>query len=430
MGILGDNVKDMYNKAKTFKVLRGVDESLDLMLKSLQIVDLDRSEISVSESLHCFCAEQALSNQDSPPYNRSAVDGYAVISDDILSSSTTNPTTLEVIQEISAESSREIIKPLSNGEASIVYTGSPLPKNSDSVVMVEDTKVEGSSVIVYKPVSPWQNISRKGEDFEKGSVVVEKGILIRPWHLAALLSAGKVKVKVFRRLRVGVLSTGSELKGSLSPSDDGVIDTTKPLILSLIREEFCDPVDLGTAPDNVGIIESKIRQALSKVDLIITTGGTSVGATDLVREAITRLDNSTVLFHGVRMRPGRPTGLAAVQGKAIFMLSGYPVAAFTGFEVFVKSAIHLIRGSKSLPSPMIGAYLSRRLAKPVGVKAFVRVNVKKGSDGKHYVEPLRLTGSGLLSTLTRGNGLLIMEEGLEGYDEGENVDVMLFQPIG
>jgi len=430
VGILGDNVKDMYNKAKTFKVLRGVDESLDLMLKSLRIIDLDRSEISVSESLHCFCAEQALSNHDSPPYNRSAVDGYAVISDDILSSSTTNPTTLEVIQEISAESSREIIKPLSNGEASIVYTGSPLPKNSDSVVMVEDTKVEGSSVIVYKPVSPWQNISRKGEDFEKGSVVVEKGILIRPWHLAALLSAGKVKVKVFRRLRVGVLSTGSELKGSLSPSDDGVIDTTKPLILSLIREEFCDPVDLGTAPDNVGIIESKIRQALSKVDLIITTGGTSVGATDLVREAITRLDNSTVLFHGVRMRPGRPTGLAAVQGKAIFMLSGYPVAAFTGFEVFVKSAIHLIRGSKSLPSPMIGAYLSRRLAKPVGVKAFVRVNVKKGSDGKHYVEPLRLTGSGLLSTLTRGNGLLIMEEGLEGYDEGENVDVMLFQPIG
>jgi len=428
--ILGDNIENMYNKAKIFKVLRGVDDSVDLMLKSLKRVDLDRLEISVSDSLHYFCAEQVLSKYDSPPYDRSAVDGYAVISNDILSSSTTNPTTLEVIQEISADTSREEIKPLSNGEASIVYTGSPLPKNSDSVVMVEDTKGEGSSVLVYKPISPWQNVSRKGEDFEKGAVIVRKGILIRPWHLAAFLLAGRDQVKVFRRLRVGVLSTGSELKDSLSSSDEGIIDTTKPLILSLIREEYCDPIDLGTAPDDRAIIESKIREAMPKVDMVITTGGTSVGASDLVHEAITRLDNSSVLFHGVRIRPGRPTGVAFVQGKAIFMLSGYPVAAFTGFEVFVKPAIHFIRGSKPLPSPFIKAYLTRRLAKPVGVKAFVRVNVRKDSDGKYYAQPLRLTGSGLLSSLTKGNGLLIIEEDLEGYDEGENVEVLLFQPIG
>jgi molybdopterin molybdotransferase len=427
--ILGNNIEDMYSKAKTFKTLKGVDESVDLILRSLKKTDLESSEILVSDSLHYFSAEEVSSKYDTPPYNRSAVDGYAVISDDILSSSTTNPTTLKMIQEIKAETSQKEIKAVFHGEASIVYTGSQLPKNTDSVVMVEDTKVEGSSVLVYKPVSPWQNVSRKGEDFGKGAVVVGKRILIRPWHLAALLSVGKSKVKVFRRLRVGVLSTGSELKASLSSSDGGVVDTTKPLILSLIREELCDPVDLGTTPDNVNIIASKLKEALTKVDLIITTGGTSVGVTDQVEEAITRLDNTTILFHGVRMRPGRPTGLASIEGKAIFMLSGYPVAAFTGFEVFVKPAIHFIRGSRQLPSPTIKAYLSRRLTKPVGVKAFVRVSVKVDSNGKYFAQPLRLTGSGLLSSLTRGNGLLIMEEGLEGYDESENVDVMLFQPI-
>ena len=418
----------MYDKVKTFKILSGVEDSLNLMFRSLQKLDLGIVEIAVSDSLNHFCAKQILSKFDSPKYDKSAVDGYAIISDDILSSSVTNPTTLRVLQEIRTDASQEKIRPLYNGEAAIVYTGSPLPINSNSVVMVEDTKIEGSSVLVYKSVSPWQNVSRKGEDFEKDAVVVEKGVLIRPWHLAALLSTGNGMVKIFKRLRVGVLSTGNELKNFAS-LNEGVIDTTKPLILSMIHEEFCEPIDLGLVGDDAEMISSKISGALSSVDVIITTGGTSVGATDLVEEAVTKIGNSSVLFHGVRMRPGRPTGLALVQGKPVFMLAGYPVAAFTGFEVFVKPAINYIRGSTPSNYPVIRASLTRRLAKPVGVKAFVRVYVKKDLKGGFYAEPMRLIGSGLLSSLTRGNGLLIMEEGLEGYDEGENVDILLFQPI-
>ncbi|MGD0328876.1 MAG: gephyrin-like molybdotransferase Glp [Nitrososphaeria archaeon] len=418
----------MYDKVRSFKSLRGVEESIDLMFKSLKKPDLGVSEIAVSDSLHHFCAVHVLSRFDSPKYDKSAVDGYAVISEDVLSSSTTNPTVLRVIQEIRIDALKEKIRPLCNGETAIVYTGSPLPANSNAVVMVEDTKLEGSSVLVYRSVPQWLNVSRRGEDFVKGSVVVEKGVLIRPWHLAALLSTGSGKIKVFRRLRVGVLSTGSELKYSTS-QNKSVIDSTKPLILSMSCEEFCEPVDLGVVEDDVEIISSKILEASSGVDAIVTTGGTSVGATDLVEEAVTKIGYSSVLFYGVRMRPGRPTGLALVQGKPVFMLSGYPVAAFTGFEVFVKPAINFLRGSKPLSYPVIKACLTRRLVKPVGVKAFVRVKVEKYYKGGFSVEPMRLTGSGLLSSLTRGNGLLIMEEGLEGYDEGESVDVLLFQPL-
>jgi molybdopterin molybdotransferase len=418
----------MYDKVRSFKSPIGVEESIGLMFKSLKKSDIGVSEIAVSDSLHHFSAVQVLSRFDSPKYDRSAVDGYAVISEDVSSSSTINPTVLRVIQEIRIDNTKEKIRPLLNGEAALVYTGSPLPANSNAVVMVEDTKLEGSSVLVYRSVPKLLNVSRRGEDFVKGSVVVEKGALIRPWHLAALLSTGSGKIKIFRRLKVGVLSTGNELKYSKSQKKK-VIDSTKPLILSMSYEELCEPVDLGVVKDDVEIIRSKISEASLGIDAIVTTGGTSVGAKDLVEEAVTKIGGSSVLFHGVRMRPGRPTGLALVQGKPVFMLSGYPVAAFTGFEVFVKPAINFLRGSKPLIYPGIKAYLTRRLVKPVGVKAFVRVKVKKYDKGGFSAEPIRLTGSGLLSSLTRGNGLLVMEEGLEGYDEGESVDVLLFQPL-
>lgn len=412
----------LFFRTELFKTLKGVDEALSLLESSVKDIILDSIEIDVKDSLHHFPVEDILAQQDVPNFDRSAVDGYAVISNDVIGSSPTNPIILKVIQTIYADTNFDELKPINHGEASIVYTGAPLPPNADAVVMFEDTKFDGVMVQVFRPVSPYQNVSRKGEDFTKGSVVVERGSMIRPWHLAALLSTGLDKIRVYRRIRVGVISTGSELTEKYKGS--GIINTTKPLLLSLISEEFCEAKDFGTVPDDREVIKEKILQALPEVDILLTTGGTSVGATDLVSDALSSINGSKIIFHGVRMRPGRPTGMALVNGKPIFMLSGYPVASFTGFEVFVKHAINLIRSSRKFDYPKVRARLSRRLAKPVGVKAFVRVKVFKV--GEEYVaEPLRLTGSGLLSTLTRGNALLVIDENVEGYDEGDVVDVQL-----
>ncbi len=419
----------MYSRIKQFKTLKGVDESLDLMYNSLESVRLGTQVVPTVASLNDFCASDVFSNFDVPCFDRSAVDGYAVISSDVVSSSVTNPTRLDIIQEVFANSRPNELKPNSYGEASVVYTGAPIPPGADAVVMVEDTKVEGSEVMVYRPVSPQQNVSKKGEDFRVGDIVLKKRTLIKPWHIAALLSTGNKNVCVYKKLRIGVLSTGSELKEYSSDSDNLIVDTTRPLILSLIKENFCEAVDLGIVSDDLGKIAFSIKEALREVDMVITTGGTSVGSSDFVKEAILSLENSSVIFHGVRMRPGRPTGLALVKGKPVFMLSGYPVAAFTGFEVFVKRALDHIRGATSSPPPTMPAILSRRLAKPVGVKAFVRVKVSKGADGVFIAEPLRLTGSGLLSTLTNGDGLVVVDEDLEGYDEGDKVNVLLLKPV-
>ncbi len=412
----------LFFRTEIFKTLKGVDEALSLIKSSVKDIVLDCIEIDVKNSLHYFPAEDILAQQDVPNFDRSAVDGYAVISNDVISSSPTNPIILKVVQKIYADTNFDKLKPINHGEASIVYTGAPLPPNADAVVMFEDTKFDGLMVQVFRPVSPYQNVSRKGEDFSKGSIVVERGALIRPWHLAALLSTGLDKIRVYRRIKVGVLSTGSELTEKYNGS--GIVNTTKPLLLSLVSEEFCEAIDFGTVPDDREAIREKILQALPEVDILLTTGGTSVGATDLVSDTILSIKGSKLIFHGVRMRPGRPTGMALVNGKPIFMLSGYPVASFTGFEVFVKHTINLLRSSRQLDYPKIRARLSRRLAKPVGVKAYVRVKVFKV--GEEYVaEPLRLTGSGLLSTLTRGNALLVIDENVEGYDEGEVVEVQL-----
>lgn len=426
---MSSNTEDMQSRIRIFKVLSGVEESLDVMFRMLPRAALDMFEVDTTESLHSFAAEDSVSRQDCPPFDRSAVDGYAVILRDVISSSITNPSELKIVQEVFASGLPSEVKPLSEGEAAVVYTGAPIPQGCDAVVMAEDAKREGSSVLIYRPAFLGQNISRRGEDFKEGDVVVEKNVLIRPWHLAALLSAGIDRLKVFRSLRVGVLSTGSELKEPKSSSEKAIVNTTKPLLMSLLLEEFCEPVDLGTFPDDVDAIKCSILGALPKVDVILTTGGTSVGVTDLVVEAVKSIEGSTLLFHGVRMRPGRPTGLALIGHRPVFMLSGYPVAAFTGFEVFVKPAIDFLRGSRSLCPPTVRGRLLRRLAKSVGVKAYVRVNVVQGADGRYVVDPLRLTGSGLLSTLTKGNGLLVIEEGLEGYDEGEEVEVRLFHPL-
>jgi len=406
-----------------FKTLKGVDEALRLVEESAKNLALEKVEVDVVSSLHQFSAEDVFSAFDVPNYDRSAVDGYAVISEDVIGSSPTNPITLNVVQKIYADTGLESLRPINHGEASIVYTGAPMPPNADAVVMFEDTKAEDSTVQVFRPVAPYQNVSRKGEDFPKGSTVLEKGTLIRPWHLAALLSTGFERVKVFRKVKVGVVSTGSELTDTWGKT--GVVNTTKPLLLSLIMEEFCEAYDFGTVPDRLEDIRERILKALPKADILLTTGGTSVGATDLVSDAISSIEESRIIFHGVRMRPGRPTGMALVKGKPVFMLSGYPVAAFTGFEVFVKRLISLLRSSKEAVYPKIVARLSRRLAKPVGVKAFVRAKVYKVGE-EYVVEPLRLTGSGLISTLTRGNALLVIDENVEGYDEGQPVEV---QPL-
>ena len=414
-------------RMKGFKRLIGVSEALEKLRKAVTHRIREVGEIELMDSLGRICAEDVKAMMDIPPYDRSAVDGYAIIAEDVFGASPMNPIKLKLVDRILAGTDPSTIPRIERGEAVEIMTGAPIPSNANAVVMAEDVKAVEGGIEVMKPVHPYQNVSRRGEDFAKGEIVIRRGVRVKPWHIGALASLNVRRLKVFRRPRISVLSTGDELielGGELKPGK--MVNSTKPMLMALLLAEGCIPLDLGIVGDDVDEIHSRILTGLRKSDGVIVTGGSSIGVRDLVPEAVKRLGE--IVFHGVRMRPGKPTGAAVSDGKPIFMLSGFPVAAAIGFEVFVRPILAYMQRCVIEPRPRIRGILTRRVVNPPSTRSYVRVKVFE-SEGKVMVEPLRLTGSGILSSLTRGNGLLIIPEELEGYDEGDSVEVELLHPI-
>ena len=412
-----------------FPKLLSVENAFETLLKNVNIKEPSVRFVELENSLGHVCGDDIKSPVDVPDFDRSAVDGYAVKAEDTFGASPTNPIQLKLIGTIHAGDNVESLPTINKGETTAILTGAPIPKGADAVVMVEHSKRENNIVEITRQVHPFQNISRKGEDFRKGDTVIKRGTVIKPWHIAALASLNISEIPVYEELRIAILSTGSEVvELGEKPEHGKVINSSKPMLKALVREAGCTPVDLGTVPDEFDIIIKKIREGIETADMMIITGGTSVGERDLVPEAVNKTGSPGVVFHGVKIRPAKPTGAGVIDGKPIFMLSGYPVSALIGFQLFVKPLIERFYGMPREIPCTLRARLSRRIANPVDSRSFVRVRVEKQGD-KYIAEPLMLTGSGLVSTLTKANALLVIPEDVEGYDEGEEVEVIMLQPI-
>jgi molybdopterin molybdotransferase len=415
-------------KMSGFPDLTTIDKALEKIKENIN-VSIEAEEVSLDKCVDRVLAEDIISPIDVPLFDRSAVEGYAVLSSDTFSASPTNPIELIVIGKSEAGSEPSQIPKISSGKAVEIFTGAPLPYGSDAVVMVEQTKRVGDKVLIYSQVAKWRNVSKQGEDFAKGKPLLLKGTRMKPWHIGALASANITKVRAYRRIRVGVLSTGSELKELGEEVRVGeVVNSSKPMLKALIKERGCVPVDLGTVEDDLNKIIEKLKIGLEVCDIVVTTGGTSLGEKDLMPDAIQQLGSPGLIVHGVAMRPAKPTGAGVVNGKPTFILSGYPVAALVGFEVFVDEVINFLYGTKPEPKPKVKGRLTKKLATQVGYRSFVRAKVILSPSG-YLVEPLRLTGSGLLSSMTKANAMIVVEENMEGFDEGDEVEAYLLQPI-
>lgn len=416
---------------KGFRTIITYSEALKLIYEKISVKDLEVEEVDLYDSLGRYAGRDIVAQFDIPPFDRSAVDGFAVKAFDTYGASENNPLELRLVGRVIAGDSIDRIPEIKRGEAVKIFTGAPLPRGADAVVMAEHAIEERDRVLILRPVAPYQNVSRRGEDFRVGETIVRRGSKIRPWHIAALAAQNITRIPVFRRLRVGVLSTGSEIVEPgerFDPESGKIINSSKPLLISLIRETGCEAIDLGTVPDNTDIIRDRILQGVDNTDLLITTGGSSVGEQDLVPEVIRDIEGSQIVFHGVRIRPGRPIGLAIVKNKPVFILSGYPVAVLVGFQFFIRPYILSLYRAREEPQPMVRGRVVRRISNPHSTRSFVRVRVTK-RDNEILVEPLAITGSGVLSTLTEANGILVIPEDLEGFDEGDYVDVYLIDNI-
>ena len=403
-----------------FKKLTNVDEALSIFLKTLGLKKLSATRVSLQSALGRVLAEDVIAKTDLPNFDRSAVDGYAIRAQDSFEASQFNPKAFALTE------SEQVRK----SEAKQIWTGNPLPKGANAVIMLEYTREAHGKLDVWKPVTPGENVSKRGEDVKKGEVALKAGTRLKSHHIGLIGAIGETEVNVVKKPKVALLSTGNELiEIGHTPGFTQVIEVNRLILSNLCLELGTEPHDLGIAKDDVGKIADKIREGLKQADVVITTGGTSVGYADLVPIAVNQIGKPGVVVHGVAMRPGMPTALAILDRKPVFALSGNPVAAMVGFEVFARPVLLRLLGIENEPRPALKAKLTRKVSSEPGRRVFLRIYAFE-REGEFFAKPIHVKGSGILSTMTKANGYVIIPENCEVLEEGEWVLVHLFDKLG
>ena len=406
-------------RLKGFQKLTPINEALRIFFHGLRIEKLRKVTVPVHQALNRVLAEDVIAEENLPRFDRSAVDGYAVRAEDTFEASQFTPKNLRIANG----------NEVGEKEAKQVWTGNSIPKGANAVMMLENSKRINDEIEAWVPVTPGENISKKGEDVSKGDVAVKAGTRLKPQHLGLIAALGITEVNVVVKPKIAVLATGNELIETGNKPEENQIFEVNRLILSVLCQELgAEPFDLGIAKDDVNEIVKKLKVGLEKANAIITTGGTSVGASDLVPAAVNSIGKPGVIVHGIAMRPAMPTALAIAHKKPIIILSGNPVAAMIGFEVFARPLICKMLGLKREFRLEIKAKITRRVSTALGRRSFVRVHVSQHGE-EFLAEPVSTLGSGVISTMTRANGYVIVPENREGLEEGEPVTVHVFDNI-
>ncbi len=404
-------------KLKGFQKLTLSDQALQTWFNALQLGKPKMEDVPLQEALHRVLVEELVAREDLPRFDKSAMDGYAVKSVDIVGASQSKAVVLQLTQ----------FDHVDTKQAKQVWTGNPIPKGADAVVMLEHTEMRGGELEVWSQLAPWTNVSKIGEDTKKGDLAIKAGTRLNPYHLGLAAALGYTMFKVVAKPKIAILVTGNELAElGTQRLPHQIYDSNKTMVAAMCHELGAQTTDLGLAKDNTDEIAEKIRSALKTSDAVITTGGTSVGGLDLVPDAVNKLGKPGVVVHGVALRPAMPTAVAVLEGKPVLILSGNPVAAVIGFEVFGRPLICKMLGmSKEEPRPIVNAVLARRITSALGRKTYVRVLVTL-KNRELLAEPVSAKGSGSISTMTQSNGYVIVPENREGVSEGETVVVQMF----
>jgi molybdopterin molybdotransferase len=405
---------------KGFQELTPVDEALQIFFAALRFKSLKTATIPLDSALNRVLAEDVVAKVDVPRFDRSAVDGYAVKAEKTFGATQFKPKLMRLTD-------RDVI---AENEAKQVWTGNCVPTNANAVVMLEGTARVKDQVQVWGPVTPGENVSKRGEDVQEREVVAEVGARLRPQHLGLIAALGVSEVEVFEKPKIAILATGNELVAlGRQLRESKVFDVNGLVLSSLCFDLGAETLDLGIARDDVGKISEKLKLGLGEADALITSGGTSVGGSDLVPDAVNKIGRPGVVVHGVAMRPAMPTALAVVDGKPVLVLPGNPVAAIVGFEVFARPLISRMLGMKRAePRFEVQARVARRIATTLGRRNFVRVRVFQ-MEGELRAEPISARGSSMISTMIKANGYVIVSEDREGLEEGELVRVQMFDHI-
>ncbi len=412
-----------------FGELMGIEEAWERFSSEFDLSPRGREVVPLELALGRVLAGDLRSPVEVPPAPRAAMDGYAVRAANTYGASRQAPVILRLEGEVRPG---EIPRRSGDGGkmgAIRIYTGAYLPEWCDAVVPVEQAEEVGGAVEVYSQVPPWANVARPGEDVERGSVVLEGGRVLGPYELGLLAQLNVDSVEVYLRPRAALICTGDEIfevGGDWVPGK--VPNSLRYLVGSWVRERGADLDYLGMVGDDPGEIAKILESAEDGHEVILTTGGTSVGRGDLIFRAVEEIGGE-VLVHGVAAMPGRPVLLARLpRGRPLIALPGYPVAAAVDLWLFVGPTLDRLRGVSGRPAPaVVEARLTRPVTTRVGMTHFVRVRLSADEGGGIWADPVRVSGSGILSSLTAADAVVVVPGDVEGLPAGSTVDALLLR---
>jgi putative molybdopterin biosynthesis protein len=411
----------MFRKLLT---LEEAKKTIDDNFKSAQIGDED---VALLEAYNRVLKTDVVSSLDIPPFNRSTVDGYAVKAEDTFGADENQPVTLNLSGMINVGEQPKIV--LGKGEAFEIVTGAPLPEGADAVIMLEDTERTNEQLQIFTPATSDMNIMKKGSDIKNGEIVLHAGQVLGASEIGVLAALGLTKARCSKPPIVAVLSTGGEVTEPGKPLPIGKIYDINAFSLSTaVIESGAKPVYYGVVPDDKVALTKALTSALTSADVVITSGGVSVGPRDYTQQIVDSLGKPGLVVYGIAVKPGKPTSVAFAKNKPIFSLPGHPAAALLMFYLIARPVIQRFSGRAPTDIRSIRAYAGARMFSAKGRRTFVMVQLVLDTEKMRLVaEPVEGGASGAITTLAEADGFVEVSENQQFVDKDEEVLVKLFK---
>jgi molybdopterin molybdotransferase len=385
---------------------------------------LGTESVTLPEAVGRVLGEDVVSQENLPDFVRSTMDGFAVRAASTFGASEANPAYLTVNGSVQmGETPSFSVEP---GEATRISTGGALPTGADSVVIIEHTEaIDETTIEVYKTVAPGQHVVQIGEDFSAGTRILNRGQLLRPQDIGIMAAFGKESLSVYKRARVGIISTGDEVVSILETPGPGKIrDINSYTLSAMVSEAGGIPRRYGIVKDDAELLHTVCSNALSDTDMLLISGGSSVGTRDFTVEVLNRLPDARILVHGIPISPGKPTIFARARNQPIWGLPGHVVSAMVVFRAVVRPFLDHINGISNRRQTVwpVPARMTRNISSAQGRTDYIRVRMVKRADGL-WAEPI-LGKSGLLNTMIQADGIVAIDINTEGLDKGAQVMVI------
>jgi molybdenum cofactor synthesis domain-containing protein len=409
-----------------FRKLLTFEEAQRRIDEQFNPVFLGEEEAVLLEAYNRVLNEDVVSTLDIPPFNRSSVDGYAVKAENTFGADQNTTVTLQVSGVVNIGEPPTI--KVEEGEAAEIVTGAPIPEGANAVVMVEDTQREDSHLQVYGVVTSGENVMKKSTDLKKGAVVLKRGVLLGSSEIGVLAALGLTKAKVLKIPMVAIISTGAEVAEPGKPLPPGKIyDINAYSLSTAVLECGGKPVYLGTVPDDKTALTKAMQTALATADMVITSGGVSVGPHDYMPQIVDSLGKPGVVVYGIAVKPGKPTTVGFVGDKPVFSLPGHPTSALLIFYLLARPLIMRLAGRPLVAMRMVHAFAGARMFSAKGRRTFVMVRLEFDENCRLIAVPVESGASGAITTLANADGFVEISENEQFVDRDQEVAVVLFR---